>query len=77
MSVRTYIVNDFFSSRDIILQTVQLDARDTSSLGVKTLLYNAKDYILSQIKKVFGEQKRRKNAEYRSACLIRSPQEIV
>ena len=60
------------------MQTVQLDARDTSSLGVKTLLYNAKDYILSQIKKVFGEQKkRRKNAEYRSACLIRSPQEIV
>ena len=40
------------------MQTVQLDARDTSSLGVKTLLYNAKDYILSQIKKVFGEHKK-------------------
>ena len=39
------------------MQTVQLDARDTSSLGVN-LLYNAKDYILSQIKKVFGEQKK-------------------
>ena len=41
------------------MQTVQLDARDTSSLGVKTLLYNAKDYILSQIKKIFLENKKK------------------